>query len=245
MVPKTGVMNIVIGIPSRSGRRAPPEWGICLAAQSWPINSIVHHLIVKANVLDVARGLMTTARQRNEIVMRSLDADAKYILFMDDDTSPPPGSLIHAFSILEQQGPPLGDVMAVTGIYVTRRDPCEPVLFRRGHQGAFWNWKVNTVFDVDGCGAGCFLVGTGIFKELPSPWFEGQHGNEDVNFCEKLRDAGYRILAHGGILCAHWDAKEDKAWVLPVDSPPFREVEVNDANSSDHTHDSQHRIQVG
>ena len=61
--------------------------------------------------------------------------------------------------------------------------------------------------------------------ELERPWFKfiDEHGaiiSEDAYFCRKVRGAGMKILADGGIVCPHWDAKTG-FHVLDADSYPM------------------------
>jgi hypothetical protein len=50
-------------------------------------------------------------------------------------------------------------------------------------------------------------------------------GNEDSYFCIKVKQAGFKMLAHGGVLCPHWDYKTGFAYVLPVNSYPVMSVD--------------------
>jgi hypothetical protein len=43
---------------------------------------------------------------------------------------------------------------------------------------------------------------------------------DDIYFCRKVREAGMRILAHGGVLPGHWD-EHGNVYFLPDDSYPM------------------------
>jgi hypothetical protein len=160
----------------------------------------------------------------------ALEIKAKYLWFVDDDTIPPPNALRRLVYILENYP----EIAVCGGIYVTKSDPTQPVVFRGSGLGSFWRWKAGDVFEVTSMGAGCMLIRTSVFKELEKPWFSfvqkvsydsavpGQLTSEDVGFCNAVREKGYRVFAHGGVLCDHFDATTGVTYVLPADSYPMR-----------------------
>ena len=162
---------------------------------------------------------------------KALEIGAKYLWFVDDDTIPPPNSLQRLVTILENYP----EIKVVGGVYTTKAEVTQPVVFRGMGLGSFWHWKKGDVFEVSSMGAGCMLIATDIFPKIPKPWFEFQRYNstepgvpnvlisEDVSFCNKVRDAGYRVFAHGGILCDHYDAATNQYYSLPPESYPLRE----------------------
>ena len=134
--------------------------------------------------------------------------------------------------------------MVAGGVYVTKSDPVEPVVYKDGKP--YWRWKAKSVFEVDGIGAGCMLVRTEVFPKIEPPWFkvvdtaQGENGyplfiDDDRWFCMKVREAGYRILADGGILCAHHDLATGRRYTLPPDCYPLQKeaernvIEINEA----------------
>jgi hypothetical protein len=46
-------------------------------------------------------------------------------------------------------------------------------------------------------------------------------GTDDLYFCKKVIDSGARIIAHGGVLCAHI-GQNGVVYTLPEDSYPMR-----------------------
>jgi len=54
------------------------------------------------------------------------------------------------------------------------------------------------IMEVHAAGTGGMLVRTEVFKKIPAPWFESSSGaftNHDLEFCRKVRDAGFKIHA--------------------------------------------------
>lgn len=81
------------------------------------------------------------------------------------------------------------------------------------------NSYLTTSFSVHNCGMGVTLINTEIFKKIEPPYFKtrkdlyqnekGQwtkeYGTEDLYFCEKVFNAGGKILVDTGIFCLHRD----------------------------------------
>lgn len=219
-VPSTAKGGILIGIAS-SGRACPIDWARAMATQVYPpyTNTGWAH-VVHASIDDA----------RNAIVDAALATNLKYLWFVDDDTEPPVDAARKLMYVLDQEGPPYGNVMAVGGIYCVKQDPPVPLVFRGLGAGPFWGWKKGDVFDCDAIGTGCLMINLDVFRQLEAPWFkttveEGLAETDDVYFCRHVKAAGFRILAHGGVLCRHWDLSDPKRAVvysMPLDSAPMR-----------------------
>lgn len=182
------------------------------------------------------------AGNREYLANQAIEAGARYLFMMDDDTICPNYSLRKLTYEIEQDP----KIMIAAGIYCTKEPQPRPLVFKRIGDGSFWNWKIDEVFDVEGIGTGCMLIKTEVFQHLPKPWFfepnetpEGEmrqvnehavpvmrrSGTDDLYFCQKVIDAGFRIIAHGGVLCAHV-GQNGTVYTLPEDSFPFRKDEA-------------------
>ena len=202
-----------------SGRATTPvEMVTAIAMQSWPTNT---------NMLLMNLYGMDTDAGRIKAVEQALSINMKYLWFIDDDTVPPNDAGRHLLYLLEQNGPALGGkVMVAGGIYTTRCSPPEPIVYRDKGAGSAWDWKVGETFKVWGIGTGCMMINLEVFKHLPEPWFQTtmlaeKKETDDLYFCEKVRQAGFEIMAHGGILCHHYDLERGAVYMLPRKSFPF------------------------
>jgi hypothetical protein len=215
-MPKVGVL---IGLAC-SGRLITPELVVAMGVQPAPTHFSTATLCVKGYEIAAARNLLAE---------KSLECGAKYLWFIDDDTVPPPNSLRRLVYVLDNHP----KIKAIGGCYVTKSDPPQPVLFRGKGAGSFWHWKKDDVFEVTGIGAGCLLINTDFFREVPGPWFTWDESvsfdstvpssltSEDITFCDKVQKAGYHVFAHGGILCDHFDVVTGKTFQFTPDMYPL------------------------
>lgn len=181
------------------------------------------------------------AKNREVLAEKAVAAGSRYLFMVDDDTVCPNVSIKNLIYELEKDP----KIMVAGGIYATKEPIPHPLVFKTIGDGAFWNWKAGEVFDCAGLGTGCMMVKTEVFQHLPKPWFFEPHeapvgetmkigdeeipvshrsGTDDLYFCRKVLDAGFRIVAHGGILPAHID-QNGAVYTLPADSYPFKKAE--------------------
>lgn len=218
-------VGIVVGLPL-CGRPTTPLWGVSLATQNYPLNTKVTQVVTMG---------VEVGEARNQLVKHALDNNATYVWFLDDDVLPPPFACQRLGYNLDK--PENKDVMVCAGIYCSKQDPPTPVVYKKDGNGAFWDWKLNEVFEVESVGTGCMLIKTEVFRHLEPPYFKtvseyvkdpktGEVGTvmmtDDIYFCKKVRAAGFKILAHGGVLCEHYNLTDDKFYKLPEDSYPVQ-----------------------
>lgn len=187
-----------------------------LAGLALPINM--------TQMLQVIPG-RTVEEARNVAAQKAVELGAHYLFFLDDDVMVPNQALrrmIHKMENEEQWD-------LLTGIVPVKTIPPEPAIFRGHRPGPYWGWTFNEFFEIDACGMACCMIRVDALAKVEQPWFtwiremDGQNINElgeDIGFCERLRKAGGRLLADGGLLCGHMDP-DGKMWQLDIDSAPF------------------------
>ncbi len=103
----------------------------------------------------------------------------------------------------------------VTGIYYRRTPPFTPVAFKTmelNEEGTAFDWTEfdeipSGLFEVGACGFGCVLMKTEIFVSVFAKF--GQmftpiaNCGEDIAFCWRARQCGYKILADPSIGLGH------------------------------------------
>lgn len=215
--------GLAIALPFE-GRNVHPLWAVNLSILDFPQNTAKSILMVQKQPIDIAR---------NKLVEMALERKNEYIFFLDDDVVCPRFTVMALGDLLEK-GRDEG-VMVATGIYCTKSYAPAPVLYKDGYTGNYWDWTINQQFEVDGCGAGCMLINTKVFENLEPPYFkftqqyeekDGEQNlimvSEDIYFCRKVRSAGYKIKAHGAVLCEHYNNADEKFYRLPEDSRPYK-----------------------
>lgn len=208
-------VGIAVSVPTRGLVRA--EWAVQLAQLAYPTNT--------TRLVNLVPG-STVAEARNACVDEALKHNARYVFFLDDDVLVPPDALLRMVGKLEQES----QWALVSGIVPTKTSPTEPCVYRGNGTGGYWRWKHGDTFEIDSCGLACCLIRGDALRELEPPWFDWQHsaGNgtymeegEDIGFCNRLRLSGGRLLADGGVICAHVE-EDGTAYTIPLDSAPFQ-----------------------
>ena len=192
---------ICIGIPTKNGLWSY-RVGLSLSELVTPINCSLMKFIVAGKPVDEAR---------NHIVEMAQDAGAKYLLFMDDDNILPPFTIPRLLNLKAK---------VASGVYYTKYQPPTPVILKKDIVGGYEKWNYGDVVEVDYIGLGCALIDMSIFNEIEKPYFKyvkygidprkGEpHIGEDVYFCNKVTEKGYKIYADTYVQCGHVDVANE------------------------------------
>jgi glycosyltransferase involved in cell wall biosynthesis len=208
-------VDVVIAVPTRGTVRA--EWAAMLTSLAMPINTTHQLRIIPGRSVEEAR---------NVAVVAAREVNARYLFFLDDDVLVPNQALRRMIYKMENE--PEWDLL--TGIVPVKTDPPEPCVFRGHRPGAFWGWTFNEFFEIDACGMAACLIRMEAFDKVEEPWFKWERDHdgsdiheegEDIGFCNRLREAGGRLLADGGLLCGHMN-DEGRVFSIDIDTAPFR-----------------------
>lgn len=221
---------VTVAIPF--GRFPHPDWSIALAAmlQTAPMNAATQILRELFKKRDTAR---------NELMRTGLKSGTRYLFFLDDDVTVPPNTLRTLIQEMERQPK---DVAVLAGIYCSKEYPPQPLVFKNMGDGPYYQWKLGEVFEVEAVATGMMLIRMEAIRQIQEPWFIDVDGVEkgrrlglvsdpelldfkmtdDVFFCQKVRKAGFRVMAHGGVLGMHWDEKGN-VYLLPDTSYPMQQ----------------------
>lgn len=211
-------VGVVLGI--RFSRLVTPEWAVGLATQNFGMGVNVAYAPIHCS--NPSTGSQGPPRDiaAEYIVDSAIKMNAPYIMFVDDDVELPFGACRHLMQTLASSD---DDVMMVGGIYVSKQNPCEPVVFKDISLGSYWRWKKNTVFPCELIGLGCSLWKTEVFKQIPKPWFRDVDTatlscTDDAFFFAKMKLNGFKALADAYVLPTHWDYETGKGYKMPDDS---------------------------
>lgn len=146
---------------------------------------------------------------RDDIAREAIESEADFVMWFDSDMMFPPDTIQRLMVHLERE-----DVDMVTGLYFRRVQPFTPVLFDKLEQkpegGVEWSNFTEIggeLFEVGGCGFGCVLMSTDIFLAVQNKYnqmFTPMFGaGEDLSFCIRARQLGYRIWCDPTIPLGH------------------------------------------
>ena len=194
------------------GRGVPPTWAISLANQVWPMNMMRYYIPLEG--VGIALG-------RQMIAERAVAENSEFLWMLDDDTTPPLNAVRHMIAALQQNS----EAMVCIAPTPTKSDPIESNIYKYRNAGCYWDWKSDDVFEIAEGGAACMMVRTEVFEKLEKPWFNFSENKEeemiertvgeDIYFCRKVVDAGYKILAHGRCATWHWDNLTGECYKFP------------------------------
>ena len=161
---------------------------------------------------------------RNALLGDAVKADADWMLWLDSDMVFSPSLLEDMFKTAEA-----GNAEFVTGVYFRRVEPYTPTLFATLEMDPPSWTNVDEIpdkpFEVAGCGFGAVLLSMQIVWDVfakfgPNPFTPMAEMGEDLAFCWRARQCGYKIIAdpnlllghmgHTMITKAHWKAFEQQ-----------------------------------
>jgi GT2 family glycosyltransferase len=146
-----------------------------------------------------------------------------HVLFVDDDHILQDDMLEKLLATAERE-----HAAMVSGLICKRLFPFETIGFaRRGAERRLSEIPLPSgvgPVEVDACAFGCTLVDLERLQRLPMPWFETVPGRRfDVNFCNKLRDAGEHVFVDTNVSVGH---VMDPTVVWPENATELRATEI-------------------
>ena len=112
------------------------------------------------------------------------------------------------------------DVDIVSAVYRQRKQQQIIEIYEHTDRGGvshmpYWKLQNQRLLEIAGCGFGCVLVKSQVLKSIGYPQFQYHsalnHNNtvsEDIDFCTKARNHGFKIFADATILCKHIGSTE-------------------------------------
>lgn len=149
---------------------------------------------------------------RNALAKVALEGSFDRILWLDSDMSFGSG-LFKRFSEHLDLGREF-----VTGLYVTRKTPVRPVIFKRcyitqpgkfpeAHAEYFEDYPRDDLFEVEGCGFGAVMMTVDLLRrvmnELGQPFTPVGGFGEDLSFCLRAKEAGAKLWCDSSIKLGH------------------------------------------
>ena len=148
---------------------------------------------------------------RNQLAALAVQNEVDYILWLDSDMVFPPNTLERMLKVLDEHK----EIDVLSGLYFRRGHPFTPVLFSKLEvNGDVLDWEgyeeiPSELFEIAGCGFGAVLMRTDCLldiaaKEGGGVWFTPiANAGEDLAFCVRARQNGYRIFCDPSIEFGH------------------------------------------
>lgn len=189
-------MNILIAVPSMDSVPA-------VFAQSLAMLEKVGNCAIAFKV----GSLVYTSR--NELAQQAIKMGSDYIFWLDSDMAFEADTLKQMLKTMEEN-----KLDMLSGVYYRRNPPYTPVLFNRletsdEEKVDFSEFEKipEGIFEVGGCGFGCVLMNTDVLISVLGrfrTFFNPMKGaGEDLAFCIRARECGYKIYADSSISLGH------------------------------------------
>jgi hypothetical protein len=120
-----------------------------------------HMQVVSGGVLDYMPLRYLVADAQNLIVAKAIELDMEWAFFLEHDVVLPSNAFFMLNYWMKEQPAPV-----VSGLYFSRAYPSEPMVFRGMGMGAYTDWRLGDVVEVDGVPTGCLLVHMGLLREM-------------------------------------------------------------------------------
>ena len=185
------------------------------------------------------------ADAQNLIVKAAIEGDFEWLLLIEDDTMPPPDAFSRFNDYMRD-----GEVPVVSGLYFTKSEPSEPLVYRGRGVSYYGDWHLGDKVWCDGVPTGCLLIHMAILREMwqdseeylvhgrvparrvfeapANTWWdpeEGEYysatGTSDLQWCTRVMNGGY-------FKRAGWDKYQDMEYPFLVDTNIFcRHIDID------------------
>jgi len=151
-----GTQKILLGIPSTGKIRF--EFYIAMRSLLYPSNwgvSYTHPI-----GFDVATS-------RNMIIEAALDrGDVEWVFFVDHDVLLPEKTPYILRAHMTS-----GKYPIISGLYYTKSSTPEPLIYRMGADGPYYDWEPGDLVWASVMGMGLCMIHMSVFKNMQPPWF--------------------------------------------------------------------------
>lgn len=188
-------MKIAIAIPAMN--QVPTQFAASLAILQRPEDTVVGFQM---------GSLIYHAR--NNLAKAAVETGAEYVLWLDSDMTFEPDTLV---KLLEDHKQGKGDIIG--GLYFKRVAPFTPVVYKVLDIGETeTSYQIQTdipdePFEAEACGFGCVLTPVKVLKDVMdkfgAPFNPIRGTGEDLCFCWRARQCGYKIVIDPSIECGH------------------------------------------
>ena len=181
-------------VAARYGQVIPPNWGMITFQQY-----LDAYIPIRYSVADA----------QNLACKQLVENNYEWLLMIEDDTIPPPDAFVRFNKYMQN-----GDIPVISGLYFTKGEPSEPLVYRGRANSCYSDWKLGDLVWCDGVPTGMLLIhgdiiramwqeapeynamGTitrRIFHTPADSWFDAEtgltyakSGTSDLNWCDDV-----------------------------------------------------------
>ena len=158
--------------------------------------------------LTCSTGRMLVTYARETMAEEAIKMGADFILFIDDDMLVPKDLFPHLIKHAN-------DADIIAPLCFQRLPPYNPVLYSMSHTvdekgtitvktDCMKDYTINGLFYPDAVGFGVVLIKTEVLKKVAKPWFFSNTSlGEDIYFCLKAKQKGFKLLVDTRIKIGH------------------------------------------
>lgn len=208
------------------------EWVQARYNQLIPTNWSLAEIMQWLNPLVPADYIVSDAQ--NLIVKSAIEQDAEWLFLLEQDNIIAPMTFFRLNEYMQK-----GEIPVVSGLYFTKSNPPEPMIYRGEGNSFYADWKMGDKVWASGVPTGCLLIHMSILREMwnDSPeyiignqvtrkvfaepshiWFnpekgrmESQTGTSDLAWCKRVMEGKYFEKAG-------WPKLQEKEFPFLVDT---------------------------
>lgn len=151
------INRLLIATPTKGIIRM--EWAQARHGATIPVNWSQVQYIQYMHTFSPIR--FSVANAQNVIVKTVIEKDFEWLLLIEDDVIIPPDAFVKFNQYIREEKHPI-----VSGIYYTKSEPPEPLLFRGRGTSYYGNWKRGDKVWVDGVPTGVLLIHAGVLRAM-------------------------------------------------------------------------------
>lgn len=223
------IKKLLVGTPTLGSIRM--EWASARYGQIIPSNwSKVDMIQYMSSYIPMR---YQVADAQNLIVQETLNKGYEWLLLLEDDTIPPPDAFLRFTEYMREDEYPV-----VSGLYFTRSEPAEPMVYRGRGNSYYKNWKLGDKIWVDGVPTGMLLINAKLLRDMYNDseeymagsikvrkvfetpqmtWFNQETGAQEMLVGTSDLDWCKRVI-EGGYLKKHWPKLAKKRYPFLIDS---------------------------
>lgn len=200
-------MKILIAVPCMDQVPVPFAYALAVFEKAGECTLSDGSAVKWESTLSMKTGALVY-NSRDDLATFAIMKEYDYVMWLDSDMSFPPDTINRLLKTMLEK-----DLDILSGLYFRRHPPYTPVHFDKlemnGEECDFEEMKQipEGLVECGAVGLGCCLMKTDVFFDVQGRFRMmfapiGKNG-EDVAFCWRARQCGYKVWCDPSIICGH------------------------------------------